>query len=260
MTANMPAAWVTQAQYAKELRPRLPPEAFKASKDRILILAINLAILLCGWAMAKHLNQWGWQLLWLYLPFTMLMGNSVIALLFSSHELMHSSAIRRPILRRLASILGLAMLWMPPTLWLVVHNKEHHGKTNSNQDPDRNYLFHQATSWGKWIQNLFVPSLEVHPFWLAVGMSSAWGVHAFRNLTSVLLFNDGSTRYPVFSFTVSQRKTCNRHQATGHHSYSYWDYKLPGITPGLHLAWILFADLDWLCGINVLHLHKSYAL
>lgn len=37
-------------------------------------------------------------------------------------------------------------------------------------------------------------------------MTSAWGVHAFRNLTSVLLFNNGSTRYPVFSFQVSRRE------------------------------------------------------
>jgi fatty acid desaturase len=206
ISANLPAAWITQAEYAKELRPLLPPEAFKASKDRILILAINLAILLCGWIMAKHLNQWEWQFLWLYLPFAILMGNSVIALLFSTHDLMHSNAIKRPFLRRLASVLGLAMLWMPPTLWLAVHNREHHNKTNSIQDPDRNYLFHQAASWGKWIQNLFVPSVEVHPFWLGVGMSSAWGVHTFRNLSSVLLFNDGSTRYPVFSFTVSKRE------------------------------------------------------
>jgi fatty acid desaturase len=119
---------------------------------------------------------------------------------------MHSNVIKRPCLRRIVSVLGLAMLWMPPTLWLAVHNREHHNKTNSIRDPDRNYLFHQPASWGKWIQNLFVPSIEVHPFWLGVGMSSAWGVHTFRNLSSVLLFNDGSTRYPVFSFTVSKRE------------------------------------------------------
>jgi fatty acid desaturase len=87
-----------------------------------------------------------------------------------------------------------------------VHNREHHSKTNSLRDPDRNYLYEQPNNWGKWIQNLFVPSAEVHPFWLAVGMTHAWGVHVFRNLTSVLLFNNGLTQYPLVSFQVSQKE------------------------------------------------------
>jgi fatty acid desaturase len=97
------------------------------------------------------------------------------------------------------------MLWMPPTLWKAVHNREHHNKTNSLADPDRNYLYQQPETWGKWIQNLFVPSAEVNPIWLTVGMATAWGVHTFRNLTSVLLFNNQSVDYVPAAFKVSDK-------------------------------------------------------
>ncbi|MCT0248158.1 fatty acid desaturase [Synechococcus sp. CS-205] len=198
--------FLLQADYAASLRPLLPPEAFLPDRSKIWILLINLAILVLGWTMARHLDQWSWQWMWLYLPFALVMGNSVIALLFSTHDLMHNSAIRNPRVKQALTLAGLALLWMPPTMWKAVHNREHHRKTNSFQDPDRNYLHSQPFSWGKWIQNLFVPSSEVNPILLAVGMTQAWGIHVFRNLTSVLIFVDGTAQYTQASFKVSTKE------------------------------------------------------
>jgi fatty acid desaturase len=198
--------WLTQSDYVKKIRPLLPPEAFIPDQDRVWILLINLAILIAGWLIASYLDQWQWYWLWLYLPFSLIMGNSVIILLFSSHELMHSKLVKNLRLRQVLSLLGLTMLWMPPTLWKAVHNREHHNKTNSLQDPDRNYLESQPKTWGKWIQNAFVPSSEVNPILLTIGMAHAWGVHTFRNLTSVLLFNDQQAQYPVVAFPVSEKE------------------------------------------------------
>lgn len=206
MPTAEPETWITQAEYAKRLRPLLPKAAFQPSHDRILIVAINLCILLLGWTMARHLDRWPWPWQLLFLPFAMIMGNSIVVLLFGIHDVLHSSIIKHPQLRQLLCLTAFSMLWMPPTLWKAVHNREHHGKTNSVQDPDRNYLFDQPDSWGKWIQNLFVPSIEVNPFWMLIGMTSAWGVYAFRNLTSILLFNNTSTRYLPSSFVVSERE------------------------------------------------------
>lgn len=198
--------WITQAEYAKQLRPLLPSEAFLPDPSKVWILLINLAILILGWGIADRLPEWNGYFLWLYLPLTLVMGNSVIVLLFSTHDLLHSRTIINPLLRRFVSLLGLTLLWTPPTFWKAVHNREHHNKTNSQHDPDRNYLYEQPKNWGKWIQNLFVPSAEVHPFWLVVGMGSAWGVHTFRNLSSVLLFNQGQNEYPAVSFQVSSKE------------------------------------------------------
>lgn len=97
------------------------------------------------------------------------------------------------------------MLLMPPTQWKTLHCLVHHNNTNSLADPDRNYLYQQSETWGKWIQNLFVPSVEVNQFWLVIGMIGAWGVHNFRNLTSVLFFNSKSVDYVPSAFTVSKK-------------------------------------------------------
>lgn len=198
-------AGLTQAYYAKQLRPLLPPQAFLPDRSKIAILVINLAILGLGWGMAHHLERWG-SWLPLFLPFTLIMGNSVIVLLFSTHDLLHSRVIRHPALRHLLSFLGLTLLWMPPTLWKTLHNHQHHLHTNDLPDPDRSYLYQHPVNWGKWIQNLFVPSAQVNPFCLAVGMGHAWGIYAFRNLISVLLFNNGSTTFPPAAFTVKPRQ------------------------------------------------------
>lgn len=197
---------IPQAEYAKKLRPLLPVEAFIPDPSKLGILFINLTILILGWAIASDLDRWPVYLLWLYLPLAVVMGNSVIVLLFSSHNVMHGSVIKNSRLIRVISLLGLTMLWMPPTLWKAVHNQEHHSKTNSLEDPDRNYLYEQPQTWGKWIQNLFVPSAEVNGLFLTIGMMSAWGVHTFRNLTSVLLFNRKSVDYVPAAFTLSGKK------------------------------------------------------
>ncbi len=197
---------IPQTEYAKTLRPLLPVEAFVPDPGKIVILFINLTILILGWAIAARLDRWPLYLLWLYLPLAAVMGNSVIVLLFSSHDIMHGSAIKNSRLNHIISLLGLTMLWMPPTLWKAVHNREHHNKTNSLADPDRNYLYQQPKTWGKWIQNLFVPSLEVNPIGLAIGMTTAWGICTFRNLTSVLLFNRKSVDYVPAAFTLSAKK------------------------------------------------------
>ncbi len=222
---------ISQAEYAKKLRPLLPPEAFLPEPNYVWILLINLSILILGWGIADYLDRWPAYLLWLYLPFALVMGNSVIVSLFSTHNIMHSAAIKNPRLKQAIGLLGLTMLWMPPTLWKAVHHREHHNKTNSLQDPDRNFLVEQPKNWGKWIQNQFVPSAEVNPILLTIGMAHAWGVHGFRNLSSVLFFNNGDTKYPVTSFTVSES-----------------DRKAIGvellIMIGLHLSILAFLDFN----------------
>jgi fatty acid desaturase len=198
--------WTTQAEYAKALRPFLPAEAFLPDPNKAVILVINLAILVLGWGIAHNLDRWSWYWLWLYLPLSLIMGNSIIVLLFSSHDMMHSKAIKNPKLRQILSLLGLTMLWMPPTLWKAVHNREHHQNTNALTDPDRNYFVEHPNNWGKWIHNQFAPSSEVNPFWLFIGMAHSWGVHQFRHLSSILLFNDGATTYPQAAFKVSPKE------------------------------------------------------
>jgi fatty acid desaturase len=197
---------IPQATYAKKIRPYLPAEAFSPDLRKLVILFINLAILMLGWMIAAELDRWPLYLLWLYLPIAIVMGNSVMVLAFSCHDLMHGTVIRNYRLTYVISLIGQAILWMPPTLWKAIHNRVHHNKTNSLGDPDRNYLYEQPNTWSKWIQNLVFPSLEVSPIGLAVGMLTAWGGYTFRNLTAVLLFNRESIDYLPASFRVSAKE------------------------------------------------------
>lgn len=153
----------TVASYARELRPLLPAGAFEPDRTLLPVSAINGAILLLGWQMADRLDQW--PLLWLplWLPFALIMGNSVFVLGLSMHDLLHGSVVRGPERRRLVALLGFSMSWMTPTLWQAVHNREHHQHTNGLRDPDRAYLEVQPRTWGKRLFQLIAPSLEVSP-------------------------------------------------------------------------------------------------
>ena len=80
---------ILQSKYAKILRPLLPAEAFAPDPSKLVILFINIAILILGWTTARQLDLWPAYLLWLYLPLSIIMANSIIALGFSCHELLH---------------------------------------------------------------------------------------------------------------------------------------------------------------------------
>jgi fatty acid desaturase len=205
--APFPSTTSTGA-YSRELRSLLPPEAFRADRSRLTLVLINLAILTLGWLMAAHLHQWPLMALPLFLPFALVMANAVVVLLFASHDLLHGSAIRGQRTRRWLGFLGLAVLWMPPTLWQAVHNRQHHGHTNSLADPDRSYLESQPATWGKRIQHAFVPSDEVTPWGLALGMGMAWWVHNLRSLLSVLIgpHLHAATKIVPAAFSVSRRE------------------------------------------------------
>jgi fatty acid desaturase len=205
MNFPAPQLLIPQADYTKKLRPLMPPEAFLPDLSKLWILLINLAILILGWGIADYLDWGSLLFVFLYLPFALVMGNSVVVLLFSSHDLLHGSVIKNARVMQLISLLGLTMLWMPPTLWKKLHNQVHHSKTNSVDDPDRSYLYEQPKNWGKWIQNRFTPSIEVNPFEFVLGMGMSWGVYTFRNLTSVLFFNRESVSYVPASFKMKQK-------------------------------------------------------
>jgi fatty acid desaturase len=192
----------------RELRSLLPPEAFRADSSRLTLVLINLAILMLGWGMASGLERWPPLALPLFLPFLLLMANAVVVLLFATHDLLHGSAIRGQGPRRWVGFLGLAVLWMPPTLWQAVHNRQHHSHTNSLADPDRSYLESQPATWGKRIQHAFVPSDQVSPLGLALGMGAAWWVHNLRSLVSVLLgpHFEGARAVVPAAFNVSPRE------------------------------------------------------
>jgi hypothetical protein len=140
MTLILNQNLISRTEYAKTLRPLIPDVALKPDTSKIIFLLINVLILIFGWGIADKLDQWSWYLLWLYLPMSLIMGNAIMALFFTTHDILHSKTIKNPWLKQVTALISLSMLWMTPSFWKVVHNREHHNKTNSLMDPDRNYL------------------------------------------------------------------------------------------------------------------------
>lgn len=196
----------TQVDYVKVLRPLLPQAAFLPSSNKLVILGINLLILVSGWTIARDFDRWSTAWIWLYLPLAIVMGNSIAVLLFASHDVMHSSIVKNPHVSYFVGLVGLAFAWMPPTLWKAVHNHKHHTQTNSLNDPDRSYLSQQAETWGKWFQNLIVPSSEVRFVFLILGMCTGWLSYTFRHVSSVVLFNRLTVDYVPAPVVVSSQK------------------------------------------------------
>jgi len=195
-----------QAEYVKKLRPFLPDEAFEPDPSKLLILFINLCILIFGWFITSYLNHWTPQFLWFY-PFQLvIMANSITSLLFCCHEIIHRSIVRYSWLTNILILLGMTMLWMPPTQWKIIHNLVHHKVTNSIDDPDRNHLETDSNNWGKWIWQVLVPSIEIKPITLIFSMANAWIIHTFRNVSSVLLFNNKSVQYVISPFIVNPKE------------------------------------------------------
>ncbi len=197
---------IPQSVYAKSLRSQLPKEAFEPDPSKLNLLVINLLILGLGWGMGSQLHRWPTQWLWLYLPFALIMANSVTVLAFASHDLMHGSVTRNYKLANRLAVITQTVLWMPPTLWKIVHNRIHHNRTNSPEDPDRNYYFQQPNTMGKRVQALLFPSSEVALPWLVLGVMIGWGIYTFRNILSVLIWNGSSSVLAPATFTVSQRE------------------------------------------------------
>lgn len=196
---------IPQSVYAKRLRSQLPQAAFDPDPSKLYLLLINVLILGLGWQMGSQLHRWPVQWLWLYLPFAIIMANSVMVLAFASHDLMHGSVTRNHKLTYLLAVFTQTPLWMPPTLWTTIHNRIHHAKTNLPEDPDRNYYFQEPDSIGKRIQSLLFPSSEVAlPCW-AIGMLTVWGIYALRNILSVLIWNGRSSALTPATITVTQK-------------------------------------------------------
>ncbi|MEM9265155.1 MAG: fatty acid desaturase [Cyanobacteria bacterium P01_F01_bin.13] len=189
MNKTTSTGFIPQSVYAKKLRPLLPKDAFQPDPSKLVILFINMAILLLGWSIASYLDRWPKALLWLYLPCSLVMANCVILLAFLGHDLMHGSVIRRKRLVYITTLFSQSVLWIPPTLWKNIHNRVHHNKTNSLEDPDRNYLYEEPNAFGKWAQDFLVPSSTVTLPGLLLGMAIAWGVYGCRHLIAVLFFD-----------------------------------------------------------------------
>jgi fatty acid desaturase len=121
------------SEYARELRPHLPPTVFHPTPGRLLWLALHVAVAALGiWVIAALDPSWPVKLL-LSLP----IGLAFAGMAFVAHETLHGAIVRRVWARRLAGGLGFLPFLISPRHWVGWHNRLHHGHTTiDGTDPD----------------------------------------------------------------------------------------------------------------------------
>lgn len=121
------------AAYAREIRPALRSDAFAPARSRLWWLPLHLLLISAGiFVLAKH-----W-IPWLFAPLlSILLGLSFAGLTFLAHEALHGAVVRGKLLRKVVGWLGFSAFVVSPRLWVVWHNRVHHGHTNrADIDPD----------------------------------------------------------------------------------------------------------------------------
>lgn len=119
--------------YVRELKPLLAPAVFERAWSRVLWLPAHLALI----ALVIVAIASGW-LPWLLVPAaSLVLGVSYAGITFLAHETLHGGVVRSRAARRAVGWIGFMPFLVSPRLWMLWHNREHHGKTNQRRiDPD----------------------------------------------------------------------------------------------------------------------------
>jgi fatty acid desaturase len=121
------------ATYVRELRPRLPASAFAPARSRLWWLPVHVAVIA---ALAAAIAT-GWLPGPLVPLASIVIGVSFAGLTFLGHETLHGAVVRGKRTRHLVGWIGFLPFVLSPRLWVVWHNREHHGRTNQyDLDPD----------------------------------------------------------------------------------------------------------------------------
>ncbi|MBK9034394.1 MAG: fatty acid desaturase [Myxococcales bacterium] len=121
------------AHYARRLKAELPASTFAPARSRLLWLPVHLAIIV----MATLAVARGWLPWPLIVVASLVIGVSFAGITFVAHETLHGGIVRTGWLKRAVGWIGFAPFMVSPRLWVVWHNREHHGRTNLRErDPD----------------------------------------------------------------------------------------------------------------------------
>lgn len=115
------------------IRDRLPPSTFEPRPARALLLVpLGAAIAAVIAVLLTVALPW-----YASLGLAVVLGNLYGCLMFLSHEIGHGAVVQSRRLQTALMYPGCAVFLFSPHLWLVWHNRSHHGHTNRpDQDPD----------------------------------------------------------------------------------------------------------------------------
>jgi fatty acid desaturase len=134
-TTNEPLRLVPQGEYVRILRPLLPAEAFKPSRQKLWWLALHTVVAVAGIVAITAIHPW-----WARALLSLVVGHSIAGLAFFGHDLSHGSIVPGPRWRYPLELLVWSFRLMPVTVWRRCHNEAHHGHSNTPRDCDRQFL------------------------------------------------------------------------------------------------------------------------
>lgn len=121
------------SDYARALRPALPPEVFQPAPGRLLWLALHAGIAALGIGVIAT----GVLSMPLAALLSLPIGLAFAGMAFVAHEALHGAIVRDSRLRLLVGGLGFLPFLISPRHWVGWHNRLHHGHTTiPGRDPD----------------------------------------------------------------------------------------------------------------------------
>lgn len=119
--------------YTRELKRRLPREAFNPVPTRAFWIVPHLAAVILG---ILAISLWITPL-WAKFAVALVIGHSFACLGFLAHEILHGAVVRHAMLRDTLGAICFSPFVLSPKLWRKWHNVEHHGHTqHDHDDPD----------------------------------------------------------------------------------------------------------------------------
>jgi fatty acid desaturase len=186
---------ISHAAYLQVLKSHLPEQAFQPRLRKLWVILVHVIVVGMGYAAFRFTSS-----IALYLLLSLVIGHSLMCLVFLAHELSHNTILRQPILRYPLEVLLWGLNLIPVTMWRRLHNQSHHIHCNTLLDPDRFFLKSELEApegrLRRWYTKLFFP----HRF------TSKWnfliGFHFVTYITRHLLavFYPGDLRPSVVTY------------------------------------------------------------
>jgi fatty acid desaturase len=150
------AQLMSQADYVHALKSHLPSHVFKPQARKLWVILAHLIVIGAGYTAFRFTSS-----IVVCLPLSLVIGHSLMCLVFLAHELSHNTIIRRPSVQYPLEALLWGLNLIPATMWRRLHNQSHHIYGNTLRDPDRFFLKSELEApdgrLRRWYTRLFFP-------------------------------------------------------------------------------------------------------
>ncbi len=187
--------------YVKAIRDQIPPAAFVAAPYKLWFIAAHVAVTIGCYLGLRYSEQ-----LWFQVLLSAVIGHELACLAFLAHELSHNAIIRNRWIKYPLEVVLWGIAFLPATLWIKLHNHNHHVNGNTASDPDRRFLSSELEPRAPWARRFYVRYFYPHhttrpwnPFvWLH------FGTYINRNLLAVFYPGDKKPSFVVAKPTYTR--------------------------------------------------------